>query len=350
MSILPLALSACTALGFGCAIEPNRIPNRSDDDALLGPFDGRFQVPGVERSFLIHLPPPRDDGAALPLVIALHGGGGNATSAFTLACPNGDTSDDRCLSKLADREGFVVVAPEGTPARVLSNHRTWNAGGGDSEHRCVSGRACADNVDDVAFFDALLAEVQRGVKIDARRIFVTGMSNGAAMAHRLACERSKVVAAIGPVGGGNQVQTVQGCTPERAVPVLAIHGTQDPCWHFGAKDPMGKCEARLGSLPHFSIEQTLESWRVRNGCNAVASETEVKDQDGNDDDDGLRSVRVSFGGCRGGADVELVRVEGGGHSWPLGNPYLGEGIIGKTTTDFSANELLWSFFAAHPLP
>ena len=340
----------------GCASEPPRIPDKDADDALAAPFSGRFLVHDPERadwkdrSFLLQLPEnvDVDDDVGAPLLIVLHGGGGNAESAFSLACPGGNTSDEGCWSQLAEREGFVVVAPEGTPAHFFPNHRTWNAGGG-GEQRCTSGRACKENVDDVAFFDALLAEVQRGVRIDARRIFVAGMSNGAAMAHRLACERSTVVAAIGPVGGGNQLQTVQGCNPARPVPVLQLHGTADPCWRFGDDDDMGACERSISAVPHVSIEATIEGWCARNGCDELPAEDAVADDD-DDDDDGLSSVRLSFAGCLDGADVELVRTDGGGHTWPRGYPYLGENVIGKTTTDFSANELLWAFFVEHPLP
>lgn len=344
--------------GCGCAGELPRIPDKGGADALVGRVDARFRVHDPahqdwrDRSFLLHLPEGYDNGDAVPVVVAIHGGGGNADGMLALTCKPGD--DSTCLRSLADREGFAVVVPEGTPAHLFHNHRTWNSGGqkGHERFRCVSGRACDENVDDVAFFDALLAEVKRGVAVDDDRVFVTGMSNGGAMAHRLACERSTVVAAIAPVGGGNQLEAVQGCAPARPVPVLSIHGTDDPCWRFGADDDNteGCAGALQPGLVHQSIEETVEGWRARNGCSTEFDDVDIDDADDSDADDGMSAVRRSFRDCIDDAAVELVRVDGGGHTWPQGHPYLGEDVVGAVTADFNANELMWSFFEDHPLP
>ncbi len=333
----------------GCSSEQPRIPDKDGDDALDGGGDHRFAVHDPahqnwrDRSFLLHLPTDYDKDDAIPVVVVFHGGGGDAAAALKLTCSLGGDLDPSCLTRLADDEGFAVVAPEGTPAILLPNHRTWNAGGrsDDAVFRCVSGRACDENVDDIAFFDALVSEVARGVNVDRQRIFATGLSNGGAMAHRLACERSTVVAAIGAVGGGNQLEAVQGCNPARPVPVVQIHGTEDPCWRFGTDDEMGACEARINAEKvHVSAEETVEGWRARNGCGEEFSEEDLGDS----------SVARVFNGCIDDASVEFVVVEGGGHTWPQGYGYLPDGTIGTTTTDFSANERLWTFFDAHPLP
>lgn len=348
----------CVVVGAvaGCGGEQPRIPDKGGDDALAGAVDARFAVHDPphqnwrDRSFLLHLPPSYDPAEAIPVVVVFHGGGGNADSAFSLTCHGGGGAfDGSCITALADAEGFAVVAPEGTPAVLATNHRTWNAGGrkDDEVFRCVSGRACDENVDDVAFFDALLAEVERGVNVDPARIFLTGISNGGAMAHRLACERSTVVAAIGPVGGGNQLEAVQGCSPARPVPVLQIHGTEDPCWRFGKDDDMGKCEAQINAEKiHISAEETVEGWRARNGCSDEFVDVDVDDAA----DDGASAVHRAFSGCIDDAAVEVVIVDGGGHTWPNGKEYLPDSVIGRTTTDFSANDVLWDFFQQHPLP
>lgn len=354
------ALVVAVAIGAAlCACgeqQQPRIPDKDGADALAGGATGRFAVHDPEhqswrdRSFVLHLPPGYDDEDAVPVVVVFHGGGGNAAAALQLTCALGGDLDPSCLTRLADDEGFAVVAPEGTPAVLLPNHRTWNAGGrsDDAVFRCVSGRACDENVDDVAFFDALLREVERGVRVDRQRVFVTGLSNGAALAHRLACERSTVVAAAGAVAGGNQLEAVQGCNPARPVPVLQIHGTDDPCWRFGTDDEMGACEARIHPEKiHVSAEETVEGWRARNGCSDEFSEAALDD---GDEDDGTSAVVRAFAGCIDGADVEFVVIDGGGHTWPQGYGYLPEATIGSTSTDFSANARLWAFFDAHPLP
>jgi polyhydroxybutyrate depolymerase len=353
--VVVCAVCAVVVGAVACAGEAARIPDKDGDEALDGAVHARFAVVDPDhqdwrdRSFVLHLPPGYD-GGALPVVVDFHGGGGDADGAFVLTCDGGGTFNNAsCLAAKADEEGFAVVAPEGTPAHFFPNHRTWNAGGrkDDDVFRCVSGRACDENVDDMAFFDALLDEVHRGVAVDDARVFVTGMSNGAAMAHRVGCERSTVVAAVGAVAGGNQLEAVQGCHPARPVPVLQISGTDDPCWRFGADDEMGACEARVNATKiHVSIEETLEGWRARNGCGEEFSEAAVDD----DADDGLSAVHRAFAGCIDDAAVEAIVVEGGGHAWPGGYTYLGDDVIGKTTADFRANDALWDFFEQHPLP
>jgi predicted esterase len=126
---------------------------------------------------------------------------------------------------------ILVVLPDGTGLRPLRNVRSWNAGGGTDGWQCVSRGACQQGVDDGAFFDQLLVELARVVPVDARRVFLTGLSNGGAISHRLACERPSVVAAIATVGGTNQYTAAGGRCAAR-VPVLAIHGSDDPCWGY----------------------------------------------------------------------------------------------------------------------
>src|SRR5262245_1348699 len=106
-----------------------------------------------------------------------------------MTCPGGDESREQCLLHLADREGFAVIIPDGTSGALLDS-RTWNAGGGQNGWKCVSGKACKEGVDDLAYFRALLDDVERAVGIDTRRVYSIGLSNGAAMSHRLACELS----------------------------------------------------------------------------------------------------------------------------------------------------------------
>jgi polyhydroxybutyrate depolymerase len=90
-----------------------------------------------------------------------------------------------------------------------------------------------------------------------------------------------------------------------------------------------------------SVPATMARWQARNGCAAATSLT-LEEGDGRCD---------TYAGCRDGADVMLCAIEGGGHSWPGGEPKIG--VIdcpadGPQSTTFHASEVIWDFFAAHP--
>lgn len=188
--------------------------------------------------------------------------------------------------------------------------------------------------------DALLDELHRALKLDDARIYATGISNGGAMSHRLACERSEVFAAIAPVAGANQALGWPGCEPSHPVPVLHIHGLEDPCWGYHGDSTERLC-AESGEGVYMDVETSMEGWRERNGCTDT-TKSPVPDAT----DDGTLLVRVSGVGCA--ADTELLQVEGGGHTWPGGWQYLSEDRIGRVSTDIVGSDEIWSFFAAHP--
>lgn len=292
-----------------------------------------------DRAFDVQVPSGWDGKRPLPLLIAFHGGGGNRASAETVTCPDGQAGGSRCLAAIARAAGYVVVRPDGTGTRPTRNVRTWNAGGGVGGWHCVSAGACEEGIDDEAYFDALLAELRRLVPLDERRIFLTGLSNGAAMAHRLACARPTVVAAIAPVGGTNQFAAAGGaCTAP--VPILQIHGTEDPCWGYVTTD--ATCSI-LKPGRKVGVAESLDGWRVRNGCAATFVERLLPDVDPGD---GTRATRRTFDGCA--ASTEHLRIDGGGHTWPGGHSYLSGDTIGRVSLDVSASEEIVRFFDAHP--
>lgn len=254
----------------------------------------------------------------------------------TVTCHDGAETSEACLDRVADAEGFATVYPDGTAA-FLGLARTWNAGGGEEGWRCVSGDACRDGVDDLAYFDDLFDDLARAVPLGP--VFATGLSNGAAMSHRLACARADRIAAIAPVAGANQVAAVQGCEPSRAVPVLQIHGTDDPCW--GYEGGSGACLQDDGDA-YVSVADTVSGWAERNGCDDGAVEEAMPDAA----DDGMTSTRTTWQGCE--AAVEHIAIENGGHTWPGGQQYSDEEKIGPVTTDWSASQVMWDFFARVP--
>lgn len=296
-------------------------------------------LPGYEaRSFDLTVP-PGDAQTKRPLVIAFHGGGGSRRSAETVTCPSGKPDDPGCLGNIALARGFVVARPDGTGARLLPNVRTWNAGGGQDGFQCVSGRACKDGVDDIAYVRALLDEIARLTPIDERRVFLTGLSNGGAFAHRVACELGDRVAGIVAVAGANQYVTA-GATCQRPVPVLHIHGTDDPCWGYAGGT--AACAQDDGGRKQ-SVDASMAAWAKTNGCTGshmLASSDRAPA-------DGTTLVKTVYDGCK--APTELWKLEGGGHGWPNGHPYFGERRIGKISREASSEDVV-AFFERATTP
>jgi polyhydroxybutyrate depolymerase len=282
---------------------------------------------GVDRWYLRHVPPAYDGTKPMPLVVDIHGysEGAEIHTRFS------------GMGALGDREGFVTVTPQGSGAVAF-----WNT---------------SPASDDVRFFGALLDDVERTTCIDPRRVYVAGMSNGALMTSRLACEYANRFAAAAPVAG---ITDPAGCHPSRPVPVIAFHGTDDGFLAYGGG--LGTAALRLpapdgssGTLGDTQpamrdggrsvfppVPDALKAWAARNGCTTTTATTETKVAD----DVTLLSYR-----CPKGDEAELYRVEGGGHAWP-GSPVSAAvaQIVGRTTMSISATELMWRFFRSHPMP
>ncbi|HET6372118.1 MAG TPA: PHB depolymerase family esterase [Candidatus Polarisedimenticolia bacterium] len=297
------------------------------------------------RSYTVHLPPTYDGTTPHPVVLAFHGRGGNRKTVRLETCPGQNPKSRGCLDGVADCEGFIVVYPDGTYESPLTkNIRSFNAGGGINGYVCISGYACTQNIDDVRYVSDLLDSLETNYKIDPARVFVTGLSNGAALTHRLACELSHRIAAIAPIAGGNQYAAVDSCVPTRSVPVLEIHGTADPIAPFEGGvvscDAPGTCGRRV------SIPQTVSGWLSRDGC---PSSPIVEDWADLSPDDGTTVTQMTYQGCSGSGDVVLLRVNGGGHTWPGGSSTVSTRVVGKVSKEFNANKVMIEFFKAHPM-
>lgn len=232
------------------------------------------------------------------------------------------------LDRLAEKEGFLVVYPNGID-------RHWNDGRSADE---TGWKAQGENVDDVGFISALIDELVRTRNADPRRVYVTGVSNGGQMAHRLACELADKVAAIAPVIAQMPAHFAPRCKPARPVSVLMMPGTDDPLipWEGGT--------IRLGRQTFgkaLSVRETVKFWTRHNGCPETP---EVSSEPDRDPADGMRVRKEAYKGCRERTSVVLYAIEGGGHTWPGGYQYLPESIVGKINRDIDAAEAIWEFF------
>jgi polyhydroxybutyrate depolymerase len=261
-----------------------------------GTFNITYQ--SVQYSYIVHVPPSYDGTKRTPLVLNWHGYTSNASQeeAFT------------AMDAVSDSEGFILVYPN-------SPDMSWNAG------TCCSS---ATSRDDVGFALSLVVELQSQACIDSKRVYSTGMSNGAFMTYRLGCEHAEVFAAIAPVAGKVGIPT---CTPSRPVPVMAFHGTADPLVAYDAGTLSGEM---------LSVPDTVKAWATRDGCTKGPDVTYQ-----------MGTVTCqTWSACSAGATVTLCTAEGEGHCWP-GQSYC---PYGASTTDINASTQIAAFFKTFSLP
>jgi len=278
----------------------------------------------MDRTFNIHIPLNEKTGQ-LPLVIALHGKGVNGESMILVTRKGFD--------KLADNDGFFAVYPDGIELN-------WNDGRMDEES---NDRAHRENIDDVGFISALIDFMIEEYNIDPKRVYVTGISNGAIMSYRLACELSHKITAIAPVDGNIPVMLLKECSPTHAVSLLAINNVNDPMVPFEGGEIFGHFHrVKLGKV--LSVDESIGFWVNRNNCSTTPVVALEPDRDPKD---GTRVMRKEYLNGNDGTEVILYSVDGGGHTWPGGFQYLPAWIIGKTSRDIDANQVIWSFFRKH---
>ena len=201
------------------------------------------------------------------------------------------------------------------------------------------GYAMQNKIDDVAFTRALLDDLALVTSLDPQRVFATGLSNGGIMSHYVASALSDRIAAIAPVGGPLMMEA---CHPHRAVSVIHFHGTNDEFAPF--KGGFGKgALGRAGITEFRSVEHTIQSWIKANGCKPEPEVVALPDKA----DDAMKCTRKTWSGGKDGSEVVLIEIENGGHTWPGKEPIVA--LLGKSTKDISANDLMWEFFQNHPM-
>jgi polyhydroxybutyrate depolymerase len=251
------------------------------------------------RSYRVHVPPSYTGKRPVPLVIVMHG----ATSKAEWM------ENDTGFSDKADREGFIVIYPNGS-GRSQNGGHFWN-----------SGRLrLPTNADDVGFIRALVEQCEKDYRIDPKRVYATGMSNGGMMAHRLGVELPDVFAAIAPVAGTLNV----ACPAGAPVPVIMVHGGKDPSVPLESGPPFW-----LAGVP-----ESVRAWVKRDGCKQKAQRT---------DSGGV--IKERYGGGKQGAEVVLYVVKEAKHAWPRRQPPKGSR---DAPAPVNATDLIWDFFAKHP--
>ncbi len=317
-AVFALTLAGCASSTTSTPAAPTTLkPNgqlpAQTIDTRMKTADGRV------RTYRVHVPPGIAGTDRVPLVIALHGGVGSGAQ----------FERNSGFDALADRFRFVVVYPDGITiggASVFAAGRVWNGG------QCC-GPAATGNVDDVTFLTRVIDSVRARFHGDPRRVFVTGHSNGAIMAYRLACERADRIAAIGVQAGTLEIPT---CSPSRPVSVMHIHGAADRNIPIAGGRGNG-----ISATDFFPPQQAIEILARADHC--PARPTEAVDPANPD------VTTRTWAPCGQGTAVEFVTVAGASHAW-MGHPSARAAatLTGPPYQGYDSSAAIWSFFAAHP--
>ncbi|MBW8844705.1 MAG: hypothetical protein JF607_07010 [Burkholderiales bacterium] len=240
---------------------------------------------GQKRSYRLFVPAAVAGRERLPLVLDLHGTGGNTSG----------RSKESGFEALAAREGFAVATLQAQDSR-------WNV------------PVASTRADDVQYVSDVLDDVAARSCIDPARVYATGFSGGGRMSSLLGCRLNGRIAAIAPVGGLRWF----GPCPGRAVPVLTVHGLADPT------NPYEGHADRGGEWVE-SVPEALAGWASHNRCQPKLTQDKQAGP--------LQTLR--YAACEGGAEVKLLRVDGMGHLWPH--------------AEIDATEAAWQFFKTHPM-
>ncbi|MDN5938152.1 MAG: dienelactone hydrolase family protein [Salinisphaera sp.] len=261
-----------------------------------GYHDGSLRHQGRERTYTVHVPAGYDGETPMPLIVALHGGWG---SGRILAEHTG-------LSPLAAAQGFIVVYPDGL-------YRAWNAG-------TCCGRPARKNIDDVGFIAALVAYLAERLPIDRQRVYAVGMSNGAMLAHRIACERPKLLAGFVAVAGGPMLDHCAGAN--HPSPALLIQGTEDPRIPWGG--------GTINGSYRMPFRDVVDLLATRNACAAGRHRIYAN---GN-------AACWARNGCS--APLHYCVIQGGGHQWP-GGETVWRWLLGQNTDALDASARILHF-------
>ena len=253
------------------------------------------------RDYIVHIPSSYDNKVPIPLVLCFHGYGGTASG---ISYTN--------FNDVSDTANFIVVYPQGT---LLKRKSHWNVGGWTLDSK----------IDDVGFISSLLDSLSERYNINQSRIYSTGMSNGGYMSFLLACQLSDRIAAIASVTGSMTPQTYNLCNPQRPIPVLQIHGTNDQKVPYKGN--------RKWSL---SINKVLEYWINYNNCDITPFEMSFPDVNNSDESN---VHRLSWLNGDNSVITDHIIVNGGGHDW--------FGVWGNM--DINSTAEIWKFFSQYDI-
>ncbi|KAA3648677.1 MAG: hydrolase [Chloroflexi bacterium] len=261
-------------------------------------------VDNTDRKYRIYVPSTYQE-EPLPLVLVFH-----------MLTASGKTTEWLTgFNEIAEREGFIVVYPEGYKNSWAEGSNLYAAD--------------QDQINDVGYISALIDKLMGEYVIDANQIYATGFSSGGLMVQRLGCELSDRISAIASVGATLSTNSFESCNPQQPLPVLMIHGTEDHGvpWQ--------------GDSNYLSVPDTIEFWSKHNGCGDILEKTQLPDIK----EDGTTVKIDAYTGCLENSSVNLYTIYEGGHTWPGGNQAVQLwGLNGRISQDLNASQTVWAFF------
>ncbi|MCY7410129.1 MAG: hypothetical protein LH473_07640 [Chitinophagales bacterium] len=276
--------------------------------------DGEIQIEGIKRTYHLAIPTTSNSKTKLPLVIVLHGGGGSGANMIRLTNFN----------SLAEEDTFLAVFPDGL-------NKGWNDGRIDETFE--------RKYDDVNFISLLIDHLVETHNADRNKIFLTGISNGAIFSLYLAYQLPGKIRAIAPVCGSIPVDYANGYSIALNTSVLIINGTADSLVKYGGGSIASK-KGERGKV--ISTDSMINILMRPYTCRAKLITQEFPDVSIKDHSHALKYIYPS---CGFPSQIILIKVIGGGHTWPGGVQYLPKFLVGNTCRDFNASSEIWKFFS-----
>ncbi len=288
---------------------------------------------GLKREYWIDVPPRCSNNNThhpvdlCSLVMVLHGAGGQAKNLPNRTMPS--------WKRLARQDHVILVYPQGVNRHWNDSHR--------SNNRRFSALLTSSAPNDVSFLSALIDKMIKTYPVDETRVSVVGISNGAMMVNRLACEIPNRLASVAMVMGSMPKPLRASCQPNSKLSVMIINGTADPIMPYkGGAITLGK--RNRGSV--ISTEATLNFWAQNIGFNPQKSAFQVNPLRDSNPHDGTRVIQKQFQ-SDDGYEVVLYSILGGGHTWPGSHQHLPLRLVGTTGRDIDASQEIWDFFKDH---
>jgi polyhydroxybutyrate depolymerase len=279
--------------------------------------NGTITYQNNSRKYILHIPSSYDGTVDFPLVVFLHGGGGSAQTAVNFTNFN----------QVSKVENFLMVYPQAF-FEASPNSFVW-----------ADGRGLAPDiqgVDDVGFIDNLVTSLKKEYKINAKKVYLCGFSNGSFLTQRIAFEKNTQFAAIGTIGGTIMKNLHDNGNPQRAIPQIFIFGTDDPLVPYNGGIVVGS-----NTLPIVGIEQAVNYWVLNNNCKTTLPVVDLPNSS-NVDNSTVTVFEYTNGNCNN-SKVKFYKINGGGHTWAgVKLPHLAS--FGETNLDIFASQEIWNFF------